>query len=42
MSVERVPILIECPDLPLAGLQWGMEQLMAGEPAGKVMVSPDA
>ncbi len=37
-----VDVLIEPGDLPLARLQWGMEQLMAGELAGKVLVSPNA
>ena len=37
-----VDVLIEPGDLPLARLQWGMERLMAGELAGKVMVSPNA
>jgi (R,R)-butanediol dehydrogenase / meso-butanediol dehydrogenase / diacetyl reductase len=40
----RLPldVLIEPEDLPLARLQWGMERLVAGELAGKVMVSPGA
>jgi threonine dehydrogenase-like Zn-dependent dehydrogenase len=37
-----VAALIEPEDLPLTRLQWGMERLMAGELAGKVMVSPVA
>jgi (R,R)-butanediol dehydrogenase/meso-butanediol dehydrogenase/diacetyl reductase len=37
-----VEVLIEPEDLPLARLQWGMEQLLAGELAGKVMVAPNA
>jgi threonine dehydrogenase-like Zn-dependent dehydrogenase len=41
---RRLPtdLLIEPEDLPLTRLQWGMEQLMAGELAGKVMVVPHA
>jgi threonine dehydrogenase-like Zn-dependent dehydrogenase len=40
----RLPtdLLIEPADVPLAGLQHAMEQLMAGELAGKVMVVPHA
>ena len=34
--------LIEPEDVPLSGLQQAMEQLMAGELAGKVLVAPDA
>ena len=34
--------LIEAVDVPLDGLQQAMEQLMAGELAGKVLVAPDA
>jgi len=34
--------LIEPADQPLTRLQWAMEQLVAGELAGKVMVVPDA
>jgi (R,R)-butanediol dehydrogenase/meso-butanediol dehydrogenase/diacetyl reductase len=34
--------LIEPEDQPLDRLQWAMEQLMAGELAGKVMVAPTA
>jgi (R,R)-butanediol dehydrogenase/meso-butanediol dehydrogenase/diacetyl reductase len=34
--------LIEPDDFPLDRLQWGMEQLVAGELAGKVMVVPRA
>jgi threonine dehydrogenase-like Zn-dependent dehydrogenase len=37
-----VDVLIEPEDLPLTRLQWGMERLMAGELAGKVMVAPRA
>jgi (R,R)-butanediol dehydrogenase/meso-butanediol dehydrogenase/diacetyl reductase len=37
-----VEVLVEPEDLPLTRLQWGMEQLMAGELAGKVMVVPHA
>jgi threonine dehydrogenase-like Zn-dependent dehydrogenase len=37
-----VEALIEPEDLPLAGLQRGMERLVAGELAGKVMVAPNA
>jgi len=37
-----VDVLIEPEDLPLARLQWGMERLVAGELAGKVMVAPNA
>jgi len=32
--------LIEPADVPLDGLQQAMEQLMAGELAGKVLVAP--
>jgi (R,R)-butanediol dehydrogenase/meso-butanediol dehydrogenase/diacetyl reductase len=44
LSRKRLPVnaLIAAEDLPLARLQWGMEQLMAGELAGKVMVVPHA
>jgi (R,R)-butanediol dehydrogenase/meso-butanediol dehydrogenase/diacetyl reductase len=34
--------LIEPEDQPLERMQWAMEQLMAGELAGKVMVAPNA
>jgi (R,R)-butanediol dehydrogenase/meso-butanediol dehydrogenase/diacetyl reductase len=37
-----VDVLVEPEDLPLTRLQWGMEQLVAGELAGKVMVVPHA
>jgi (R,R)-butanediol dehydrogenase / meso-butanediol dehydrogenase / diacetyl reductase len=42
LAEGRLPtdVLIEPEDLPLTRLQWGMEQLIAGELAGKVMVSP--
>jgi 2-desacetyl-2-hydroxyethyl bacteriochlorophyllide A dehydrogenase len=44
LSEGRLPVdtLIAAEDLPLSRLQWGMEQLMAGELAGKVMVAPHA
>jgi (R,R)-butanediol dehydrogenase / meso-butanediol dehydrogenase / diacetyl reductase len=44
LAEGRLPTdaLIEPEDLPLTRLQWGMERLMAGELAGKVMVSPRA
>ena len=44
LTEGRLPAetLIEPDDQPLARLQWAMEQLMAGELAGKVMVVPDA
>jgi (R,R)-butanediol dehydrogenase/meso-butanediol dehydrogenase/diacetyl reductase len=44
LAERRLPVdvLIEPEDLPLTRLQWGMEQLMAGELAGKVMVVPRA
>jgi (R,R)-butanediol dehydrogenase / meso-butanediol dehydrogenase / diacetyl reductase len=44
LAGRRLPVdaLIEPEDLPLARLQWGMEQLMAGGLAGKVMVAPNA
>jgi (R,R)-butanediol dehydrogenase / meso-butanediol dehydrogenase / diacetyl reductase len=44
LAEGRLPtdVLIEPEDLPLTRLQWGMEQLVAGELAGKVMVSPSA
>jgi (R,R)-butanediol dehydrogenase/meso-butanediol dehydrogenase/diacetyl reductase len=44
LAEGRLPtdVLIEREDLPLTRLQWGMEQLVAGELAGKVMVSPRA
>ena len=40
----RLPVddLIEPVDVPLDGLQNAMEQLMAGELAGKVLVAPGA
>jgi (R,R)-butanediol dehydrogenase/meso-butanediol dehydrogenase/diacetyl reductase len=37
-----VDLLIAPEDLPLGRLQWGMEQLLTGELAGKVMVVPNA
>jgi (R,R)-butanediol dehydrogenase/meso-butanediol dehydrogenase/diacetyl reductase len=44
LAAGRLPtdVLIEPEVLPLTRLQWGMEQLVAGELAGKVMVSPRA
>ena len=44
LAEDRLPVddLIEPVDVPLAGLQQAMEQLMAGELAGKVLVTPDA
>lgn len=44
LAAESLPVddLIEPGDQPLDRLQWAMEQLMAGELAGKVMVSPNA
>jgi len=44
LSEGRLPVddLIEPTDVPLAGLQQAMERLMAGELAGKVLVTPDA
>lgn len=44
LAEGRLPVddLIEPADVPLAGLQKAMEQLMAGELAGKVLVTPDA
>jgi (R,R)-butanediol dehydrogenase/meso-butanediol dehydrogenase/diacetyl reductase len=44
LAAHRLPVdeLIVPEDLPLTRLQWAMEQLMAGELAGKVMVVPDA
>jgi (R,R)-butanediol dehydrogenase/meso-butanediol dehydrogenase/diacetyl reductase len=44
LADRRLPVdvLIEAEDLPLTRLQWGMEQLLAGELAGKVMVVPHA
>ncbi len=44
LAAARLPtdVLVEPEDLPLTRLQWGMEQLVAGELAGKVMVSPRA
>jgi (R,R)-butanediol dehydrogenase/meso-butanediol dehydrogenase/diacetyl reductase len=40
----RLPtdLLIAADDVPLSRLQWAMEQLVAGELAGKVLVVPDA
>jgi (R,R)-butanediol dehydrogenase/meso-butanediol dehydrogenase/diacetyl reductase len=44
LTTGRLPTetLIEPDDQPLGRLQWAMEQLTAGELAGKVMVVPDA
>ena len=44
LTEGRLPTkaLVEPDDQPLGRLQWAMEQLMAGELAGKVMVVPDA
>jgi (R,R)-butanediol dehydrogenase / meso-butanediol dehydrogenase / diacetyl reductase len=44
LSEQRIPVdrIIEPEDQPLSRLQWAMEQLVAGEIAGKVMVVPDA
>jgi (R,R)-butanediol dehydrogenase/meso-butanediol dehydrogenase/diacetyl reductase len=44
LDAGRLPAtaLIEPDDQPLERLQWAMEQLMAGELAGKVMVVPHA
>jgi len=44
LASGRLPtdLLIEPGDLPLGQLQSGMEKLMAGELAGKVMVVPSA
>jgi (R,R)-butanediol dehydrogenase/meso-butanediol dehydrogenase/diacetyl reductase len=44
LTAGRLPVdvLIAPEDLPLARLQWGMEQLMTGGLAGKVMVAPHA
>jgi (R,R)-butanediol dehydrogenase / meso-butanediol dehydrogenase / diacetyl reductase len=44
LTEGRLPIdvLIAPEDLPLTRLQWAMEQLMAGELAGKVIVAPHA
>src|SRR5262249_6151431 len=40
----RLPpdLLIPADDVPATRLQWAMEQLVAGELAGKVLVVPDA
>lgn len=44
LAAGSLPVgdLIEPEDQPLDRLQWAMEQLVAGELAGKVMVSPNA
>lgn len=44
LAEGRLPVhdLIEPADVPLGRLQQAMEQLMAGELAGKVLVAPDA
>ncbi len=44
LAERRLPadVLILPEDMPLSRLQWAMEQLMAGELAGKVMVVPNA
>jgi threonine dehydrogenase-like Zn-dependent dehydrogenase len=44
LAENKVPVasLLEPEDQPLSRLQWAIEQLVAGELAGKVMVVPDA
>ncbi|HEV8063845.1 MAG TPA: alcohol dehydrogenase catalytic domain-containing protein [Acidimicrobiales bacterium] len=44
LTSKRLPegLLIEPGDQPLDRLQWAMEQLVAGELAGKVLVAPGA
>lgn len=44
LAEGRLPVgdLVEPDDVPLAGIQRAMEQLMRGELAGKVLVAPDA